>query len=153
MSSDPGQSTASEVAGKFLQSTSGHSESAPMEDMHTESSKSLDESFRVPVTTQLSDHDSNESIGGFTNVDVHHIYKEWLQQQPKQSMQILAVMFMDRLLERFNMTTVGAAKEVGLLFGLNKKQFVCSTEISMTNQGHFTDSKRGKHLYTTVRFR
>ena len=82
----------------------------------------------MPVTTQLSDHDSSESSddsGGFTNVDAHHIYKEWLQQQPRQNVQMMAVMFMDGLLKRFNMTTLGAAKEVGLLLGHNEKT-VCT---------------------------
>ena len=78
-----GQSTASESAGESLPSTSGPSEGTTTEDMHTESSESLEESLHVPVTTQLSDHDSSESSddsGDFTNVDAHHIYKEWLQQ-------------------------------------------------------------------------
>ena len=87
VSSDPGQSTASAAAGESLPSTSGPSEDTSTQDMRTESSESLEESFRVPVTTQLSDHDSSESSdgsGGFTNVDAHHIYKKWLQQQPRQ---------------------------------------------------------------------
>ena len=98
VSSDPGPSTASEVAGESLPSTSGPSEGTPTESMSTESSDSLDESFRVPVTTQPSDHDSSESSddsGGFTNVDAHQIYKEWVQQQPRQTVQMMAVMFMD----------------------------------------------------------
>ena len=52
VSSDPGQSTASEAADESLPSTSGPSEGTPTEDIHTESSKSLDESVRMPVTTQ-----------------------------------------------------------------------------------------------------
>ena len=105
VSSDPGPSTAS---GESLLSTSGPSEGTPTESMRTESSESLDESFRVPVTNQPSDHDSSESSddsGGFTNVDAHQIYKEWVQQQPRQNVQMMAVIFMDGLLERFNMTS------------------------------------------------
>ena len=117
--------------------------------MHTESSESLEESFRVPVTTQLSDHDSSESSddsGGFTNVDAHHIYKEWLQQHPRQSVKMMAVMFLDGLLENFNTTTLGAAKEVGLLIGHNEKTVRTWHRYFYDNQGHFTESKQGKHL-------
>ena len=124
VSSDPGESTASAAADESLPSTCGPSEGTPTEDMHTVSSESLNESVRMPVTTRLSDHDSSESSddsGGFSNVDAHHIYKKWLQRQPRQSVQMMAVMFnMDGLLKRFNMTTLGAAKEVGLLLGHNE---------------------------------
>ena len=58
----------------------------------------------------------------------------------------MAVMFMDGLLERFNMTKLGAAKEVGLLLGHNEKTVRTWHRDFYGNQGHFTESKQGKHL-------
>ena len=149
VSSDPGQSTSTEAADESLLSTSDPSEGTPTEDMHMESSKSLDESVRMPVTTRLSDHDSSESSddsGGSSNVDAHHIYKKWLQKQPRQSVQMMAVMFMGGLLKRFNMTTLGAAKEVGILLGHNENTVRTRHRDFYDNQDHFTESEQGKHL-------
>ena len=145
VSSYPGESAASEAADESLPSTYRPSESTPTEDMHTESSESLDESVRMPVTKRLSDHDSSESSddsSGFSNVDAHHIYKKWLQKQPRQSVQMMAVMFMDGLLKRFNMTTLGAAKEVGLLLGHNENTVRTWNRDFYDNQDHFTESKQ-----------
>ena len=139
VSSYPGESTASEAADESLPSTSGPSEVTPTEDMYTESSESLDESVRMPVTKRLSDHDSSESSddsGGFSNVE------KWLQKQPRQSVQVMAVMFMDGLLKRFNMTTLGAAKEVGLLLGHNENTVRTWNRDFYDNQDHFTESKQ-----------
>ena len=38
--------------------------------------------------------------------------REWLTEQPKHNMNVMAVMVM---IKRFNMTTLGVVKEVGLL--------------------------------------
>ena len=39
----------------------------------------------------------------------------------KQDVKLLSVMMMDTFIERFGLTTVAAAKEAGLIFGLNEK--------------------------------
>ena len=59
---------------------------------------------------------------------------------------MMSVMFMDGLLKRFNMTTLGAAKEVGLLLGHNENTVRMWHRDFYDNQDHFTESKQGKHL-------
>ena len=86
---------------------------------------------------------NESSNSGFAILDAHHMYEEWLQQEPRQSVQMMAVMFMNGLLKRFNtwvnMTTPGAAKEVGLLLGHNEKTVCTWRQDSYDNQGHFTE--------------
>ena len=113
----------------------------------------LDESLRVPVSTQLmSDHsssgessDSDSDNSDFTVDDARRKYLEWLKQQPKESIKVIAVMFMDTPKRRFDMTTVGAAKEVGLLLHHNEKTIHSWHHDYYRNQGHFTGSRKGKH--------
>ena len=64
----------------------------------------------------------------------------------RQSVQMMAVMFLDVLLESFNTKTLGAAKEVGLLLGHNEKTVRTWHRDFYDNQSHFTESKQGKHL-------
>ena len=114
------------------------------------SSGSLDESLQVPVNAQLSDHGSSESSdddSGFTNDDAHHVYQEWLKEQPKHNVKVMAVMIMDTFIDRFNLTTLGAANEVGLLLGLNEKTVRTWRRDFYSNRGRFTESKQGRHSH------
>ena len=74
----------------------------------------------------MSEDDSSESDDNSENfnADARQMYEEWLKEQPKQNIKIMAVMFMaphgfflhmGTLIDRFNMTTRGAANEVGLV--------------------------------------
>ena len=112
------------------------------------SAESLDESLHVPVTAQLSEDDSSESDEdsvNFSNDDARQLYQEWLKEQPKHNIKMMAVMFMDSLIDRFNMTTRGAANEVGLVLRYNEKTIRTWRQDFYTNQGHFTESRQGKH--------
>ena len=63
----------------------------------------------------------------------------------KHNIKVMAVMFMDNLIDRFDMTTLGAAKEVGLLLGHNDKTICTWQRDFYNNGGHFTESLQGKH--------
>ena len=63
---------------------------------------------------------------------------------------VMAVMFMDNLIDRFNMTTLGAAKEVGLLFGHNKKTTRTWRQDFHNSGGRFTELLQGKHSQKIV---
>ena len=52
------------------------------------STRSLDKSLCVPVTTQLSEDDSsecNEDSQSYTNDDAQQMHKKWLKEQPKHN--------------------------------------------------------------------
>ena len=54
-------------------------------------------------------------------------------------------MFPDTLMGRFNMTTVGAANEVGLLLDYSEKTIRTWHQDYYRNQGHFTESRQGNN--------
>ena len=138
-SGTPGES--SEAPCGSLQGTAGeHGAEA--------STESLDESLRVPVTAQLSEDDSSESdedSESFSNDDAQQVYQRWLNEQPKHVVKMMAVMFMDALIDRFNRTSCGAANEVGLVLSHNEKMNRTWRQDFYTNHGHFTESRQGKH--------
>ena len=104
---------------------SSETPSQPLQGEH-EPNESLDESLRVPVTAQLSEDDSSESdedSESFSNDDARQVYQEWLKEQPQHNVKMMAVMFMDALIDRFNTTTCGAVNEVGLILSHNEKTF------------------------------
>ena len=100
------------------------------------SAESLDD---VPVTAQLSEDDSSESDEdsvNFSNDDARQLYQEWLKEQPKHNIKMMAVMFMDSLIDRFNMTTRGAANEVGLVLKFVPGVRISTpTRVTSLNQG------------------
>ena len=57
---------------------------------------------------------------------------------------MIAVMFMDALIDRFNMTC-GAADEVGLVLNYSQRTICIRRQDFYNNQGHFTKSRQGKH--------
>ena len=131
---------------------SSETPSRPLQSEH-EPDESLDESLRVRVTTQLSEDDSSESDEGsesFSNDDARQMYQEWLKEQPKHNVKMMAVMFMDALIDRFNMTTHGAANEVGLILSHNEKTIRMWRQDFYINQGHFTESRQGKHAHLFI---
>ena len=129
--------------------TPGESSETPPRPLQGEhmSEESLDESLRVPVTAQLSEDDFSESDDSesFSNDDARQVYEEWLKEQPKHNVKMMAVMFMDALIDRFNMTTHGAANEVGLILSHNEKTIRMWRQDFYINQGRFTESRQGKH--------
>ena len=138
-SGTPGES--SETPSGSLQGTAGDHEAET-------STESLDESLRVPVTAQLSEDDSSESdedSASFSNDDARQVYQGWLKEQPKHVVKMMAVMFMDALIDRFNMTSLGAANEVGLVLSHNEKTIRTWRQDLYANHGHFTESRQGKH--------
>ena len=96
-SGTPGES--SEAPSVSLQGAAGENEAEA-------STESLDESLRVPVTPPLSDEssESDEASESFSNDDAQQVYQGWLNEQPKHVVKMIAVMFMDALIDRFNIT-------------------------------------------------
>ena len=59
------------------------------------SSELLDESLQVPVNAQLMiicSSESSDDHSSFTNDDAHHVYQEWLKEQLKHNVKVMAVM-------------------------------------------------------------
>ena len=135
----PGES--SEIPSQSPQGTAGEHEPEVL-------MEALDESLCLPVTAQLSEDESSESdeeSEGFSKDDARQVYQEWVKGQPKNNIQMMAVMFMDALMDRFNMTTRGAANEVGLVLSYSERTIRTWRQDFYTNQGHFTESKQGKY--------
>ena len=110
--------TTSQAPDEPSEATSLSLEGTAVEQEQEELAEPLDESLSLPVSAQLlSDQDTGQSSDSdddssdFTIDDAQQKYHEWLKQQPKHSIKVIAVMFMDSLKSRFGMTTVGAAME------------------------------------------
>ena len=58
---------------------------------------------------------------------------------------MMAVMIMDAFITRFGLTSVGTAKEVGLLLYLNEKTVRTWRKDFYSNHGSFSESLQGKH--------
>ena len=107
--------------------------------------EALDESLRVPVTAQPSDDgssDNSEDSEKFSSDDARQMYEKWFKEWPKHNIKMMAVMFMDALIDRFNMTTRGATNEVGLVLSYNEKTI-------RTWRQDFTESRQGKHAVSS----
>ena len=134
ISGTPGES--SEIPSQSPQGTAGEHEPEVLTESET-----LDKSLRLPVTAQLSEDESSESdeeSEGFSKDDARQVYQEWVKGQPKNNIQMMAVMFMDALMDRFNMT----AKEVGSFLATVKGRFVPGVRISTPTR--VTSPNRGK---------
>ena len=141
-STAPPEPTTSEAPDESSGTTSQSLEGTTTEH---EEAESAEESLNVPVTAQLpNDHDSSDSSDdGFTGDDER---QACLKQQPKHNLKMMAVvLFMNSLMDRFNMTTVDAAKEVGLLLDHNEKTICTWRQDFYNNHGQFTESRQGKH--------
>ena len=117
-----------------------------------DSAASLDDSLRVPISMQFSEDDSSEteSEDNFSNDDAQVIYEKWLQEKSKEDIKMIGVMFMDSLMARFNMTTHGAASEVGLVLHYNEKTVRTWRKDFYANRGQFSESKQGKHARSFI---
>ena len=106
-----------------------------------------DAQFKIVILTVcfLQCSESSDDGSSFTNDDAREVYQAWLKEKSKHDIKVMAVMFMDNLIERFDMTTLGAAKEVGLLLGHNEKTIRTWRRDFYNNGGLFTESLQGKH--------
>ena len=143
-STAPTEATSSGTAGQLSET---HSQSLQdTAEVQDQTEETLDESFRVPIATQPSDDSSDESSSDeFSSDDARQKYDEWLKEQPKDNIKMMAVMFADTLISRFNMTACGAANKVGLVLNYNEKTVRKWLRDFYNNQGTFTESKQGKH--------
>ena len=66
--------------------------------LRSASEQSRQKSLHVPVSAQLSDHDSSESSSSFTNDDACEEYQAWLKEQSKHNIRVMSVMLMDNLI-------------------------------------------------------
>ena len=110
----------------------------------------MDESFSV----RLNAHTDSDADGGssdeegteeFSIISAEHIYYDWLQQLPKSDVKMMAMVAMDTFIARFGLTTVGAAKEVGLFLQLNEKTVRTWRKDFYANHGSLSESRQGKH--------
>lgn len=108
----------------------------------------LDESLLLPLDVN-SEFDSSSSDEEYTSVftvdDAQQVYKDWIDDQPKENVRTMAVMMMDTFIQQFGLTVVAAAKETGLLLGPNEKTVRSWRKDFYHNQGEFSESKQGKH--------
>ena len=112
---------------------------------------SLDESFSLRLNAHtFSDSDGdpsdNEDSADFSVTSAQHVYHDWVKQQPKENVKMMALMAMDTFMGRFGLTTVGAAKEAGLLLHLNEKTVRTWRNDFYANDGSFSESRQGKHV-------
>ena len=115
----------------------------------------LDASFSVRLNVDLdtdldSDSSNDEETTGFTSTDAQHVFYDWVQQQPRDTVKMMAVMAMDAFMTRFGLTTVGAAKEVGLFLHVNEKTVRIWNRDFYNNSGSFSASKQGRHSHPFV---
>ena len=84
----------------------------------------LDKSFTLPLDVN-SDYDSSSSDEEytflFTAEDAEEVYKDWVNEQPKEQVKTIAVMMMGNFIKGFGLTVAAAATEIGLLLGPNEK--------------------------------
>lgn len=127
-----------------------HSSNEPGSSEHESRITSFDESFSLPIDNHVSDVDLSSSsdeeyISDFTLDDAQQVYRDWISEQPKETVKTLSVMMMDTFMNRFGLTVVAAASECGLIFGPNEKTIRRWRNDFYGNQGDFTASKQGKH--------
>ena len=108
----------------------------------TTTTSQLDISFPLHINTQIESEDScssdSDDESSFTNDNAKDVYQDFLQHMCKQDVKLLSVM-MDNFIERFGLTTVAAAKEAGLIFGLNEKIVRTWRKDFYSNKGVFTE--------------
>ena len=111
---------------------------------------SLDESFSVRLSVNIDSDPESESSDDdgavdFTSTSAQHIFHDWLQQQPKEYIRMMAVMAMDVFMARFGLTAVSSAKEAGLFLQVNEKTVRTWRKDFYANHGSFSESRKGKH--------
>ena len=76
-----------------------------------------------------------------------HAYRDWLDQQGKDTIKMILLMAMGTFITRFGLTPVNAAKEASLFIGCkyNKKTILYWLKDFYTNHGEFSESLQGKH--------
>ena len=94
------------------------------------SADNLDESLQLPGPSSGTirefnsdeDEDSDDAdYTGFSKEDAKLCYEDWLFTLQREDTQMMAMMIYDNYIERFGLLKTAAAKEVGLLLGINEK--------------------------------
>ena len=110
----------------------------------------MDESLTLPLDTSgileccsSSDEDYNSA---FTQDDAVKVYRDWLDQQAKDTVKMVSLVVMDTFITRFRLTQVNAAKEASLFVGhkYNEKTIQYWHKDFYTNHGEFSESLQGK---------
>lgn len=112
----------------------------------------MDESLTLPLDTSgileyCSSSDDEEYDSAFTQEDAVEAYRDWLDQQGKDTIKMISLMAMDTFITRFGLTQVNAAKEASLFIGgkYNEKTIRYWRKDFYTNHGEFSESLQGKH--------
>ena len=77
--------------------------------------------------------------------EISAIYSDWISDMERVHLQKTAMMVYDNYIKRFNLTKTGAAKEVGLLFGIHEKTVRRWRKEFLSSGGDFTEDGRGRH--------
>jgi len=93
----------------------------------------------------FSSSDEEEYNPSFSAEDAIEEYKDWLDQQPKDTIKIISVMAMDTFIN--GLTQENAVKEASLFIGhnYNEKTIRYWQKDYYTNHGDFSESQQGKH--------
>lgn len=118
------------------------------------SADDLDESLQLPgpsietlrEVNSDEDEDSDDAdYTGFSNADAKLCYEDWLSTLQREDTQMIAMMIYDNYIERFGLLKTAAAKEVGLLLGINEKTIHKWKAKFCLNGGVFSETNQGKY--------
>ena len=93
-----------------------------------------------------SSSDSDDGDYSLSTEDVEGVWKDWLKQQPKESIKIMSIMLCHNFINRFGLTKTGSAKETAFLLGVNEKTIRIWNKNFVRNGGTFSESKQGRHV-------
>ena len=112
----------------------------------------LDESLTLPLDTSgvlgcCSSSDDKEYNSAFTQDDAVEEYKDWLDQQAKDTVKMILFIVMDTFITRFGLTQVNAAKEASLFVEgkYNEKTIRYWHKDFYNKHREFSESLQGKY--------
>ena len=125
-----------------------------IEESSSASTNNLDESLQLPGPSSGTIHELNSDeeedsddadYTGFSTADAKLCYEDWLSTLQRDDTQMMAMMIYDNYVERFGLLKTAAAKEVGLLLGVNEKTVRKWRAEFYLNGGVFSETSQGKH--------
>lgn len=124
------------------------SSSTPGMSSSTPGTSFLNESLILPgpITGEDSDVESSDESDyevTFGREEATAIFRDWKDK-------MMALMLHDNFMERFGLVSTAAAREVGILLGVNEKTVRLWRKDFYTNKGEFSEYLRGKHARYAV---
>ena len=118
------------------------------------SADNLDESLQLPGPSSGTirefnsdeDEDSDDAdYNDFSKAGAKLCYEDWLFTLQKEDTQMMAMMIYDNYIERFGLLKTAAAKEVGLLLGINEKTIRKWKAEFYSRGGVFSETSQGRY--------